>query len=350
MACHFPDPPVPTLGGEGLNRLMPLGLWLGCDGRIRAAGPTLVKLFPGQALVGGALEEFFECLHPRSVSSIARPSAGGLVGLKLVQRAPPRTGFRGLAVPLPAGQGAFVNLCFGIDVARAVRDHGLTQSDFAATDLTVEMLYLIEAKTAVMDELRSLNMRLREAKLFAEQLALTDTLTGLHNRRAMDEVLAGATRARLPFGLMHVDLDHFKQINDTLGHAAGDRVLSTVARILREETRAGDTVARVGGDEFVLVLPELSGPDALEQIARRIIARLEEPIPFGDEICRISASIGMTSSEVYATPQPDRILSDADRALYASKHGGRGRATMFAPGMPSSGVVAAEGPARPRPA
>ena len=160
-------------------------------------------------------------------------------------------GFRGLAVPLDGG-GVLINLSFGMTVVEAVRDHRLTDADFAPTDLAMELLYLVEAKTAVMQELRDMNRRLEGAKTAAEEQALTDTLTGLRNRRAMDMALSRLMLRGTPFGLMHLDLDFFKAVNDTLGHAAGDHVLRQVARVLRVQMRGGDTVARMGGDEFVV--------------------------------------------------------------------------------------------------
>jgi diguanylate cyclase (GGDEF)-like protein len=224
-----------------------------------------------------------------------------------------------------------INLSFGIGVTEAVRRHGLTEVDFAPTDLTVEMLYLAEAKSAVVGELRDLNLRLQGAKIAAEEQALTDTLTGLRNRRALDIALGELTRHGHAFGLMHIDLDFFKQVNDTLGHAAGDHVLRVVARILTAQTRSSDTVARVGGDEFVVILPEMSDTARLGQVARRIIENLTQPIYFEGQSCRISASIGVTVSTFYPSPQADRMLSDADDALYASKRAGRGRAQFFTP-------------------
>jgi diguanylate cyclase (GGDEF)-like protein len=284
---------------------------------------------PGGGLVGRPFDAVFDIQRPRRL----RSDTPHLQRLRLCLRAAPCTAFRGVAVPLgPPDGGLFLNLSFGISVAEAVRAHDLTDSDFAATDLAVELLYLQEANAAVLSELRRANSRLTSAKSDAEEQALTDTLTGLRNRRAMDRALSASTRTNMPFGLMHVDLDYFKQVNDTLGHAAGDHVLAEVARALREETRAGDIVARVGGDEFVLLFPGLTEADALSGIAERIIRRLETPIRWQGRACRVSASIGFTASTLYARPEPDRLLSDADDALYQSKRMGRGVATQFIPG------------------
>ena len=231
-----------------------------------------------------------------------------------------------------------INMSFGIGVTEAVSAFGLTMGDFAPTELTVEMLYLVEAKTAVMDELRNLNSRLHGAKVVAEEQAVTDTLTGLKNRRALDHILGRYVRRGEPFGLMHIDLDFFKQVNDSMGHAAGDHVLQHAARVLMSETRADDTVARFGGDEFVILFPRLTDRQTLLNIAGRIIARLEEPIPFNGRDCRISASVGATASDFYDGTDAGTMLKDADSALYASKRAGRARAMFFAEEMRRQGA------------
>ena len=145
----------------------------------------------------------------------------------------------------------------------------------------------------------------------------------------MDRVTAPERPA--PFAVMHVDLDYFKAVNDSFGHAAGDHVLHQVAHILRQETRSGDFVARLGGDEFVVVLRECGDRVLVERIAGRILERLEAPLSFDGQDCRISASIGSTLSSHYRRLQSSRLLGDADRALYRSKHQGRGRHTIFQP-------------------
>lgn len=326
--------PVSAFGfsPDVLARLMPMFLCVDEDGIIVAAGPTLAKLMPEAPLLGQPFSAVFDVLRPAGPATVAEIRARVGDRLHLALREQAGVTLRGLAMPLAgAAKGLLINLSFGIGLVEAVRRHAMTDADFAPTDLTVEMLYLVEAKSAVMNELRNLNRRLQGAKFAAEEQALTDTLTGLRNRRALDLTLGALTRQGTDFGLMHIDLDFFKQVNDTLGHAAGDHVLREVARILSDETRLGDTVARVGGDEFVVILPGLFDLQRLAQIARRIIEQLTVPTVFQNTPCRISASIGLTVSTFYKQPDADRMLSDADDALYASKRAGRGQAQFFEP-------------------
>ena len=123
---------------------------------------------------------------------------------------------------------------------------------------------------------------------------------------------------------MHLDLDFFKEVNDTYGHAAGDTVLQRAARVMVAATRERDAVARIGGDEFVLIFPRLVDPDKLAAIAGRLIRGLEEPIAIGDQTCRISASIGIAIRQDSDEAAED-LLHRADTALYAAKRAGRGR-------------------------
>lgn len=311
------------------SRLMPMHILVARTGHILSAGPTLSKLFPGVSLIGKRFLEVFELARPRSVKSM--DDLWGLVAQKLYLRGRGEKKIQlvGLAVPTEGSVDLFLNLSFGISVVDAVQSFELTSADFAATDLTVEMLYLVEAKGLAMSEISGLNERLQGEKNEAEELAATDTLTGLKNRRAMDHYLARYIKSAKPFTLTNMDLDFFKNVNDTLGHAAGDHVLLHVADVLREETRDDDVVARVGGDEFVILFKGLEREQRLENIAARLIQKLEIPIPYKSKICNISCSLGSTISSHYDELDAQTLLNDADIALYASKNKGRACHTIF---------------------
>jgi len=325
------DHPV-SLSLSALDQVMPMHLLVDKTGHIRHAGPTLRKLHPDIAIEGMRMLEVFELRRPRLAASLQ--DLMNLCGrtLHFTLRADPGTRLTGIIVDTDE-DGALLNMSFGIAVVDAVRDFGLTNADFAPTDLTVEMLYLVEAKSAAMDESRDLNSRLQGAKIAAEEQAYTDTLTGLKNRRAMDHVLERVVLSGAKFSLMNLDLDFFKLINDTMGHAAGDHVLQVAAQIMVAAARAEDTVARVGGDEFVLLFQGLVRQERLMQIANKLILALEKPIPFNGRSCRISGSIGIAVSTAYAVPDPEQMMHDADLALYASKNKGRACATIYSPDL-----------------
>lgn len=317
-----------TITTQMLNAICPMHVVINRTGHIEQAGATLRKLRPDLDMITHRFLEVFEIYRPRQVVDMAGMLACAQTKLHLRFRDEPRTQLKGLLVPGPDG-GAVINLSFGIAVVDAVHDYALTSTDFAATDLTIEMLYLVEAKSAAMEASRTLNQRLQGAMIAAEERAFTDTLTGLRNRRAMDYVLDRALTSRQDFALMHLDLDFFKQVNDTLGHAAGDHVLQQVARVLVDETRKNDTVARVGGDEFVMLFNGLSDHDRLSQIAGRIIAGLERPMNYGGQPCCVSGSIGITICHRDSPRSGDELMQEADVALYASKRAGRACYTFY---------------------
>ncbi|WP_147124336.1 GGDEF domain-containing protein [Shimia ponticola] len=316
-----------TLSAGGLDVLCPMHVAIDAQGRIKHVGPTVSKLAQGHSMIGDRFCNAFDLIRPSGVRDVADLLSYSGRSLQLRMRDRHQTRLKGVVVP--QGDGALINMSFGFSLVDAVGHYALTSADFAATDLTIEMLYLVEAKSAAMDESRALNSRLQGAKIAAEEQAFTDTLTGLKNRRALDHVMGRLIAMRELFSCMHVDLDYFKSINDTLGHAAGDHVLQVVAQVLVSETRAQDTIARVGGDEFVILVHGMDDPETLNAIARRIIDKLEDPIPFEGHFCRISGSAGTSCSSSYAAPEADTILHHADVALYASKNAGRGRHTLF---------------------
>lgn len=328
-----------------LDVLCPMHLILNASGQILHAGPTLFKIHREQDLIGLHFLDVFEVKYPRALASMADLSEAKQTKLRLKLRAAPYTSLKGTMVPIAlTGTGArtesegrvIVNLSFGISILDGVRDFALTNADFAATDLAIEMLYLVEAKTAAMEASYRLNTRLQGAKIAAEEQAFADTLTGLKNRRALDTVLKRLLDRRTSFAVMQIDLDYFKDVNDTLGHAAGDHVLQNVARIMVDETRGSDLVARVGGDEFTIVLPDIVSDATLRRVGGRIIERLQEPIPFQGNDCKISASIGTVWIQSGDTPRMEDLLDDADVALYASKRAGRSTQTLYRPELRSA--------------
>lgn len=164
------------------------------------------------------------------------------------------------------------------------------------------------------------------------QLALRDSLTGLVNRTLLtdrlSQVLKVAEREAGLVGLLLIDLNEFRLVNDNYGHAVGDAVLVQVAHRLVEQVRPGDTVARLGGDEFVVVCPDMPDAETAWEMADRLATALSEPVAVRDDTYTTSVSIGVAVGD--ATASPDSLLRDADSAMYASKSTRHRRATLFA--------------------
>ncbi len=156
--------------------------------------------------------------------------------------------------------------------------------------------------------------------------ALHDLLTGLPNRLLFYELLAkalpNAVRSEESLAVMFLDLDRFKVINDTLGHTLGDKLLQTVAQRLRDALRSGDTVARWGGDEFTILLPQVNHIDEVIQVAWRIIKALEDPFYLDGHELYVTASLGIA---MFSDTSPDieTLIQHADAALYYAKDAGR---------------------------
>ncbi|MEO0003851.1 MAG: hypothetical protein RLZZ22_1543 [Pseudomonadota bacterium] len=181
--------------------------------------------------------------------------------------------------------------------------------------LNAELESKVEARTAA----------LARANQELHHQARHDALTGLANRMAANERLRGEfllmKRSRHPYAVLLLDIDHFKRVNDSLGHEAGDKVLQGVARLLRAVLRESDFLARWGGEEFLLLLPATDMGEAC-QVAEKLRQRVEQtPDPLAG---RITVSIGV------ATPTPEQLSEDdavrlADMRLYGAKHAGRNR-------------------------
>lgn len=173
------------------------------------------------------------------------------------------------------------------------------------------------------------------ARLFDDvrYLAMTDELTGLANRRHFlqqsEQSISHAQRLGQPLTALMVDIDHFKQVNDTLGHAAGDDVLHNIAQTLQQEIRSSDLLARYGGEEFAVLLHNTTLPDAA-QIAERLRHRVAQtPIATAQGARQVTVSIGIAELEA-DTLSAMALLEDADMALYRAKNGGRNRVALLA--------------------
>jgi len=176
-----------------------------------------------------------------------------------------------------------------------------------------------------------------DRKALEEQLAhqaFHDSLTGLANRALfkdrLQQSLARASRRQEKPAILFLDLDGFKTINDSLGHASGDELLALVAGRLRPFVRTGDTMARLGGDEFAILLEDTEEISASIRVADRIVEALKEPFALQQQEVFISASIGIAS---FTGDTPDELLRNADIAMYIAKSAGKGRYEVYQPAM-----------------
>jgi diguanylate cyclase (GGDEF)-like protein len=175
-----------------------------------------------------------------------------------------------------------------------------------AGDLRVDMISLLAHEIGAVIELADRMTQLND-------MASTDALTGLPNRRAWETSLAGALADTEPVVVAMLDLDHFKDFNDTRGHPAGDRLLKEAAAAWRGELRAGDFLARLGGEEFGLLLPNCSVEDAL-----RVVERLRARMPY-DQTCSAGVAVRIPAESA------ENLMVRADAALYSAKAAGRDR-------------------------
>ncbi len=186
--------------------------------------------------------------------------------------------------------------------------------------------------------LKKLERELKAAKEASERLATHDFLTGLPNRVLLEDRINGtllhAQRSGKALAVLSVDIDNFKQINDTHGHAVGDCALKEIAQRLKRAMRESDTVTRIGGDEFIVLTPELDGHADLDLMLQRILGATREPLECLPEKLIISLSIGIALYPDHGTT-PKELMLESDRALYKAKKLGKNRFAFAADTTPT---------------
>jgi two-component system cell cycle response regulator len=215
-------------------------------------------------------------------------------------------------------------------VLTAQPEHKLRALQAGAKDFISKPFDLIEVKTRIhnMLEVRLLYKELENSNRVLEQKALHDSTTGLPNRDLFNDrlthAIAMAKRRGWTLAVMFLDLDRFKYINDTHGHAAGDRVLKEIAKRLLEHTRDEDTVCRNGGDEFLYLLINPQGSENIRRIADTLLQTIQQPIDVGDQKPIIKASIGIAVYPDDGTTG-EQLIRNADTAMYRAKESVSGR-------------------------
>ncbi|MDN3567666.1 EAL domain-containing protein [Paeniroseomonas aquatica] len=252
-------------------------------------------------------------------------------GRMVMEAGPPE----GLAWPVMARRAPVVDggrLLGEAEAARSVRPEMLATLAVGGISTLFGLL--------VFGALRVAPLRmLRQALDRAAYLAAHDLLTGLPNRGIFSDRLRHALgqtrRSRQQVAVLCLDLDRFKEVNDTLGHAAGDMLLRTVARRLGACVRESDTVARLGGDEFAIIQPQVNGIAEVQALAQRIVEAIERPIDLDGPHASVGVSIGIAVAGLGngRSADPLQMLKDADLALYQAKESGRGRWSFFSPEM-----------------
>ena len=176
----------------------------------------------------------------------------------------------------------------------------------------------------------------KDAEALIRQQAFFDPLTGLPNRRMLrdrlEQEIKRCKRDNQQLAILFMDLDHFKEVNDTLGHDSGDQLLVEAAKRIKQCVRDSDTVARMGGDEFTVILTDISTTDHLEPLLQKILRSLDRLFQIGDEQVFVSASIGITLYPLDGTGIED-LYKNADQALYVAKGEGRNRFSFFTPAL-----------------
>lgn len=296
-------------GGTGINVFRPV---------YRDAAPTRTATQRRAALLGIAVGSF----HVPDLAEAATSALPDGVEATLVERGKPVAGR-----PLPLAESATAS----IDIADRSWLLVVRDPSRPGVDLPVMIALVGLALAAMLAALVLVWSRSERMQELARE-ASHDPLTGLRNRRRFEEdlraELARSHRYGVPGALLMLDLDHFKQVNDTLGHSAGDRVLAEIAAVLRGRARETDALARLGGDEFAVVLPRCELGEA-EEVAGEIATAIREQMGNEPGVPPITASIGIAPFGTGLRLSYEAVLARADAAMYAAKGSGRDSVKVF---------------------
>ena len=293
-------------------------------GRVQHAAETRFEIGFEQAAIGAVIADLDGVpirVNPATCSLLGRPQ-DELVGHRWTTYTHPDE--------VPLGQAAMIRIAAGHDTyedeRRYLRPDGTVV--WASVHVTLVRDVLGEPQY-FFTQLQDITERKRMEAELAHQ-ALHDSLTGLPNRALLTDRLvhglAGTRRRGADLGVIFLDIDHFKVVNDSVGHTAGDDLLRQAADRIARAIRPGDTVARFGGDEFVVVCDDVSVLQT-EQIAERVLAALSQPCRIGSQEMSVTASLGIAVADGNATP--DSLLRDSDAAMYRAKDRGRSRIELF---------------------
>lgn len=189
-------------------------------------------------------------------------------------------------------------------------------------------VYVCTNRDKLQNEWLQVNEKLKSQSKELQLLATTDPLTGLLNRRELQsrgqKLIHQADRASSTLALMSIDVDFFKRVNDTYGHQTGDNVLINLAKVLTKNRRINDLVARVGGEEFVLFLPDINNDDAFD-LAEKLRKSVEDELITN---IKITVSIGLVVTQINAPVDLNTLINASDNALYESKNSGRNKTSI----------------------
>jgi diguanylate cyclase (GGDEF)-like protein len=321
-----------VLGGYvlGWGALLVAGLWL----RRRAwpAGATVhvwltIQLYSWGNAIGAV------CAGPVTTPHVIVLVGGVAVGLFLFEPAVVVAGMA--AATLIIFAGFFANAMGWMTYAPLLASPPYVDGRASAWWIVHESIVAAAASLALVALFAYLTTRLRDRERRLHEAARTDPLTGVANRRRFLEVFTReferARRYGTALACVILDLDHFKKINDQFGHIVGDRVLVAAAQAFKASLRATDTIARWGGEEFVVLLPQTDVAGA-EAVAERCRQSLEEVVlAAGGERISVTVSVGVAGYPQPAFDSPDALLKSADDALYRAKSGGRNRVVSIPP-------------------